>query len=66
VGDALLPDAAEQPKLALMHQMREAGWSYDQVASMLNNRGWTTPERKPWTRQIVNKLLNTAAKRGAP
>lgn len=60
-GKTLLPVAAEQEAIRLMHELRTAGQTLRDIAAELNRRGIQTKEGKPWKHTTVTGILARAA-----
>jgi DNA invertase Pin-like site-specific DNA recombinase len=60
-GKTLLPVAAEQEAIQLMHELRTAGQTLRDIAAELNRRGIQTKEGKPWKHTTVTGILARAA-----
>jgi len=55
-GQKLEPCEAEQAALAILEELRAAGYSLRQIAAELNRRGFTTRRGSPWRFQYVAAL----------
>jgi DNA invertase Pin-like site-specific DNA recombinase len=64
VADAqgkLTPNPAELRVVALVRELREAGYTLTAIADELNAQGYTTRKGTPWRHQYVSALAGVAA-----
>lgn len=59
-GRTLAPHPREQRALALLRELRAAGYTYRAVAEELNRQGFRSRTGGPWARQSVHMLARTA------
>lgn len=59
-GRTLEPHANEQRALALLQELRAAGYTFRAVADELNRQGFRSRTGSPWVRQTVHMFARTA------
>jgi len=59
-GHALAPHPEEQRALALLRELRAAGYTYRAIAAELNRQGFRSRTGGLWVRQSVHQLAKTA------
>jgi len=58
-GKKLVPNQTEQKIIASIRQMKLNKFSLSKIADKLNNRGYKTKQRKPWTFGSVHTILKS-------
>ncbi len=60
-GRTLDPHADEQRALAVIRELRGAGWTFRAIAADLNGQGFRSRTGGPWVRQSVHVLARTVS-----